>query len=62
MKLAQNGTVEPADWEPWSRHTHAWLKNPAVRAWWERQDTPFGDDFKAHIEGLLASDKRPPTS
>jgi hypothetical protein len=33
MKMAQNGTIEPQDWEPWSRHLHAWLKNPAVRSW-----------------------------
>ena len=61
LKMVQNGSIESRDWEPWSRHLHAWLKNPAVRSWWDRQDTPFGDDFKAHIQALLAHGESPPT-
>jgi hypothetical protein len=47
QKMAQNGTIEPGDWEPWSHHLRLWLKNPGVRAWWDRQRTPFGKDFRA---------------
>lgn len=54
LKLGETGTIEADDWEPWSRHLHAWLKNPAVRAWWERQDSPFSSAFKAHVDALLA--------
>ena len=61
MKMAQSGAIEPHDWEPWSRHLHFWLKNPAVRAWWDRQRSPFGRDFRAHVETLLARDGDPPT-
>ena len=53
LKLGRGGTIEATDWEPWSRHLHAWLRNPAVRAWWERQDSPFTDEFKAHVRELL---------
>jgi len=61
MKVAQSGTIEFRDWEPWSRHLRRWLMNPAVRAWWVRQDTPFGEEFKAHVQALLDQERRPPS-
>ena len=60
LKMAQNGTIEPEDWEPWSRHLLLWLRNPAVRAWWDRQRTPFGRDFRAHVEALIGQEKGSP--
>jgi hypothetical protein len=62
MKLAQAGTIDPKDWEPWSRHLRNWLRNPAVRAWWHRQRSPFGEDFEAHVQAILAEDERPPAA
>lgn len=53
FKLAQTGTIEAKDLEPWSRHLRNWLGNPSVRAWWQRQRSPFGEEFKAHVRALI---------
>ena len=60
LKLAQAGTIEPKDWEPWSRHLRNWLRNPAVRAWWSRQQSPFGEDFARQVRVLLDELEGPP--
>lgn len=62
LKLAQAGAIDPKDWEPWSRHLRNWLRNPAVRAWWYRQNSPFGEDFQSHVRALLASDEGAPSA
>jgi len=60
LKLAHAGTIGPNDWEPWSRHLRNWLRNPAVRAWWNRQQSPFGEDFARHVRALLDELEGPP--
>ena len=60
LKLVQAGTIAPKDWEPWSRHLRNWLRNPAVRAWWSRQQSPFGEAFVGHVNALLDDLERPP--
>lgn len=62
LRLAQAGTIERKDWEPWSRHLRSWLGNPAVRAWWSRQRSPFGEDFVKHVHALLDELDRPPAA
>lgn len=62
LKLAQTGTIDQKDWEPWSRHLRNWLRNPSVRAWWHRQRSPFGEDFQAHVRALLAEEEGPPAA
>jgi hypothetical protein len=62
QKLAQAGTIDPRDWEPWSRHLESWLRNPSVRAWWHRQRSPYGEDFKAQVRTLLAEIEGPPAA
>ncbi len=52
MKLARSGAIESEDWEPWSRHLEMWLGFPAVQSWWARQDSPFSDEVRAHVNEL----------
>ena len=62
LKLGTNGSIDPEDWEPWSQHLRNWLRNPAVRAWWERQRSPYSNAFRARVEALLDETKRPPAA
>jgi hypothetical protein len=62
LRLSQAGTIDPKDWEPWSGHLRNWLRNPAVRAWWGRQQSPFGEDFVRHVRALLDELEGPPAA
>ena len=57
MKLARSGAIESEDWEPWSRHLEMWIGFPAVQLWWARQDSPFSDEFRAHVNELRSKNE-----
>jgi len=60
LKLAETGTIEQSDWEPWSRHLRNWLRNPSVRLWWQRQSSPYGEAFAAQVRSLITDIERSP--
>ncbi len=48
----QRGSITRADWEPYEETLVAFLKNPAVRTWWDSRATPFRPAFRDHIGSI----------
>jgi len=61
FKLMRSGAMDETHWEPWSRQIRAWMGNPAIRAWWRNQKTPYSEEFKAHVQLITSDDAKRPT-
>ncbi len=62
FKLLRSGAMDETHWEPWSLHIRAWMGNPAVRAWWRNQKTPFSEEFKDYVQVITSGDAKTPAA